>query len=507
MMHNLEGLRIVVSGFELEQQEHRGIAAFSKGLLRALKTAGAEIWLLTEYGESINESSRTEIPKAVQRRITAANILEKLNSGENREIDSGVWIKLLERVPIARKFIKLLRFIDRQKDELRSLYFPKKVIRRRQLELFYKKDLTKSPYERCERLSYLREVDGIICAKSCFRDSFSLGSRKKRRVLQIDLEGFDMLITTSPLNIEPLNIKLFTQTIHDLIPLDYQRTRDDLSCFTRRLEAAKSSKRIFVSEDARQNYEDSFEGGVSIIDNNKCVVTQSPSLSFPGDALEWEARAEYVEVSSSDKSEQYKLKPFTYFLFNSSVVPHKNLLFALKAFIESGLGQENIRMCITGKPQNDEYSQSVGDYAALHSSIIFTGYVDEATKRKLYLNALGLLSPSLIEGFGIPVLDAGCLGLQTIASPLGSHREIQKMHDFEDVVLLCSTLNTSDWASAMRLVAGENELTMAGKRELSQMNMMRKIRSERILRYRKYQDLIDKAFRAEICKLLSTNYI
>ena len=81
------------------------------------------------------------------------------------------------------------------------------------------------------------------------------------------------------------------------------------------------------------------------------------------------------------------------------------------------------------------------------------------------------------------------------------------MHDFEDVVLLCSTLNTSDWASAMRLVAGENELTMAGKRELSQMNMMRKIRSERILRYRKYQDLIDKAFRAEICKLLSTNYI
>ena len=139
------------------------------------------------------------------------------------------------------------------------------------------------------------------------------------------------------------------------------------------------------------------------INNNKCVVTQSPSLSFPGDALEWEARAEYVEVSSSDKSEQYKLKPFTYFLFNSSVVPHKNLLFALKAFIESGLGQENIRMCITGKPQNDEYSQSVGDYAALHSSIIFTGYVDEATKRKLYLNALGLLSP-LIEGFGIPVL-------------------------------------------------------------------------------------------------------
>ena len=148
-----------------------------------------------------------------------------------------------------------------------------------------------------------------------------------------------MMITTSPLNIEPLNVNLFTQTIHDLIPLDYQRTRDDLSCFTRRLEAARNAKRIFVSEDARQNYEDSFEGGVTEIDNDKCVVTQSPSLNFPGDALDWEARAEYVQVSSSDKSVQYELKPFRYFLFNSSVVPHKNLLFALKAFIESGLGQ------------------------------------------------------------------------------------------------------------------------------------------------------------------------
>ena len=42
----LKGLRLVVCGFELEQREHRGIAVFSKGLLRSLKQAGAEVWLL-----------------------------------------------------------------------------------------------------------------------------------------------------------------------------------------------------------------------------------------------------------------------------------------------------------------------------------------------------------------------------------------------------------------------------------------------------------------------------
>ena len=38
----LKGMRIVVSGFELEQAEHRGIAVFSKGLLRTLKKLGTE---------------------------------------------------------------------------------------------------------------------------------------------------------------------------------------------------------------------------------------------------------------------------------------------------------------------------------------------------------------------------------------------------------------------------------------------------------------------------------
>ena len=37
----LKGLKLVVCGYELEQREHRGIAVFSKGLLRSLKQAGA----------------------------------------------------------------------------------------------------------------------------------------------------------------------------------------------------------------------------------------------------------------------------------------------------------------------------------------------------------------------------------------------------------------------------------------------------------------------------------
>ena len=82
MTQPLKGLRLVVSGFELEQQEHRGIAVFSKGLLRVLKAAGAEIWLLTEFEPSLQDISKAQLPIAVQNRIAASRVLESLNSGD-----------------------------------------------------------------------------------------------------------------------------------------------------------------------------------------------------------------------------------------------------------------------------------------------------------------------------------------------------------------------------------------------------------------------------------------
>ena len=158
---------------------------------------------------------------------------------------------------------------------------------------------------------------------------------------------------------------------------------------------------------------------------------------------------------------------------------------------------------ITGQPQHDAYSRAVTDLVSKHKSVIFTGYVDEATKRHLYLNALALISPSLVEGFGIPVLDAACLGLPALASPIGSHREIQAMHDFQEHVLLCSTLHTSDWASAMRLVALRLRQKHQDLSPEGAQLMLNQIRRERIQRYQVLQEQIQGAFKTGLCELLS----
>ena len=498
----LKGLKLVVCGYELEQREHRGIAVFSKGLLRSLKQAGAEVWLLSEVAPTMHDMlSRAWIPQAVRRTVFTARLLDQLNSGETYLNSDSPLQRWLRSLPLMGRW---LRWLDKISDQKRCL-FPRRRIHANQLTRVPANQLLSSPYQRCERLAYLRDIDGVLCASHCFRDSFALARKRGDQTLQIDLNGFDGLITTSPLNLQPLNSPIFLQTVHDLIPLEYGRTRDHLPSFSRRLLATTSARRIYVSHDAEHKFNAAMLAAGSTTPALKPtrVLTQCPSLQFPGDALDWEARSVDVKVHSSDKVQLHTLLPAHFLLFNSSVVPHKNLLFALRAYVESGIERLGVHFCITGQPQHDEYSRAVSDLVSNHNSVIFTGYVDEATKRHLYLNALALISPSLVEGFGIPVLDAACLGLPALASPIGSHREIQAMHDFQDHVLLCSTLHTSDWASAMRLVALRLQKQRQDLSPASKQLLLNKIRRERILRYRTLQEQINNAFTSGLCELLN----
>ena len=498
----LEGLRLVVCGFELEQREHRGIAVFSKGLLRSLKQAGAEVWLLSEVAPPMHDMlSRAWLPREVRRTVFTARLLDQLNNGKSRFIVDSALKRLLRSVPVLGRVLGLLERIQ----DLNQTPFPRRRIHSNQLTQIPANQLLGSPYQRCERLAYLRDIDGVICASNCFRDSFQLARKRANQTMQIDLNGFDGFITTSPLNLQPLNTPLFLQTVHDLIPLEYGRTLDHLPSFSRRLLATISARRIYVSKDAEQKFN---AGVLSAGHNTKAltptrVLTQPPSLQFPGDALDWDARTSDLKVLSSDQKQLHMLTPSQFLLFNSSVVPHKNLLFALRAYMESDVERLGVKFCITGQPQNDSYSRAVNDLVRHHKSIVFTGYVDEATKRHLYLNALALISPSLVEGFGIPVLDAACLGLPALASPIGSHREIQAMHDFQEHVLLCSTLHTSDWASAMRLIALRLRQKHQNLSPEGAQLMLNQIRRERIQRYQVLQEKIKSAFKTGLCELLS----
>ena len=499
----LKGRKILVTAYDLEQSEHRGIAVYSKSLMRSLHEAGAEIWLLTEFFDKLSEKGLNRLPKSAQAMIRNARILNSLALGRRERP-----ITILQRkFKLARKAKSLSTYFR----VLINIIRRPRTYKPRDLNSFRLEDLYDNPYVRIERLDYLECVTGIISAPEIFLATQLAAQLPRLRPVRIDLRGFDALITTCPLNIIPRNLPTFVQTIHDLIPLEYVAHNEDPLMFSHRLEACAPAHRLFVSKSTANKYNAHIQNTTMLSSLPKihkgenpreAVIIQSPSLHFPSWLTEDPQRiADLQPVShllrkdelEASKSKQ-KLTPLRYFLFNSSVEARKNLLFLAKAYAESNLNRKGIKLCVTGKLKGDDYSKALKEIVAHEPGIILTGYVDESSKLDLYLNALGLLSPSLVEGFGIPVLDGACLGMPTIASDCESHLEIQNLHDFNEHVLCLDTLDSREWAAALQAVAGSN-------RHLG--DQAAQTRRDRIGRYVLFQSKFNKQLQKDLVAILN----
>jgi len=503
----LKGRKVLITAYDLEQSEHRGIAVYSKSLVRCLYEAGAEVWLLTEFFDKLSEKGLKLLPKSTQEMIRNARILNSLALGR-RERPTTL---------LQRKF-KLARKAKQWGNYFRLIFNLLRRPRRykaRDLNSFRLQELYDNPYVRIERLDFLECVTGIVSAPELYLSTQLAAQLPNLRPVQIDLSDFDTLITTCPLNISPYNLQTFVQTIHDLIPLEYVAHNEDPLMFSHRLQACLPARKLFVSQSTANKFQvhiqntskrASLQTARPTDSAHEAVIIQSPSLRFPSwltedpdkiadlkpvsYLLQDEATGRANTISDSRKA----LTPFRYFLFNSSVEARKNLLFLAKAYAESDLNALGIKLCVTGKLKGDEYSNALKEIVAHAPGIILTGYVDESSKLDLYLNALGLLSPSLVEGFGIPVLDGACLGAPTIASDCESHLEIQSLHDFDKHVLCFDTLDSREWAAALQAVAGS-------KRQLGVEPA--KTRRERIGRYCQFQTTFTNQLRRDLVSILN----
>ena len=510
----LQGRKILVTAYDLEQSEHRGIAVYSKSLMRCLHEAGAEVWLLTEFFDKLSEKGLKRLPKSTKAIIHNARILNSLALGR-RERPTTVLQRKFKLARKAKQWGNYLRLI------VNLLRRPRKY-RARDLNGFQLQELYDNPYVRIERLDYLECVTGIVSAPELYLATQLAAQLPNLHPVCIDLRGFDALVTTCPLNINPHNLPTFVQTIHDLIPLEYVAHNEDPLMFSHRLQACISARRLFVSQSTANKYTSHIQNSRHYstqqysnqnYSTHEAVIIQSPSLLFPGwltedpdriadlqpvsHLLRDEAGASSAQSQSNNNPTARAgktLTPFRYFLFNSSVEARKNLLFLAKAYAESDLNQKGIRLCVTGKLKGDDYSKALKEIVAHEPGIILTGYVDESSKLDLYLNALGLLSPSLVEGFGIPVLDGACLGMPTIASDCESHLEIQGLHDFNEHVLCLDTLDSREWAAALQAVAGTN-------RHLA--DQAAQTRRKRIGRYSRLQSRFNEQLQKDLVAILN----
>ena len=102
-------------------------------------------------------------------------------------------------------------------------------------------------------------------------------------------------------------------------------------------------------------------------------------------------------------------------------------------------------MCVGGNDHLEPWEMDFLIKAKLVRHFVMGGKLAEDELRKVYVEAVAFIFPSLAEGFGLPLLEAMAVGCPVIASDIPVFREIA-----DQSVLFFDPHSVEDLAAAMR---------------------------------------------------------
>ncbi len=138
-----------------------------------------------------------------------------------------------------------------------------------------------------------------------------------------------------------------------------------------------------------------------------------------------------------------------YFVYAGAIHPRKNLMNLLKAFsVFKKRQQTNMKLLLTGRLawKYGSFIESLKTYK-YRNDVVMTGYVPEEELVKIIGAAYGLVYPSLLEGFAVPVLEAMRSDVPVITSAGSAMQEIAK-----DAALYANASSYTDMADKMILL-------------------------------------------------------
>ena len=115
-----------------------------------------------------------------------------------------------------------------------------------------------------------------------------------------------------------------------------------------------------------------------------------------------------------------------FFLYSGAIHPRKNLLNLLKGFsVFKKRLKSNFKLVIAGRLawKYESFLKDLETYKYRHD-VVLTGYLPEEELVSLTASAYALVYPSLLEGFGVPVLEAMQSGVPVITSARSAMEEI-----------------------------------------------------------------------------------
>jgi len=233
--------------------------------------------------------------------------------------------------------------------------------------------------------------------------------------------------------------RAYVVTIHDLIMTHYTGDRSTtknkiiyqikikIARHLVRLAARRAEAIFCPSEFTKQDIVQKLE-----IVPDKCVVT-------------YEA-VDKMNFSSSGNN--FVSRP--YFLYVGAAYPHKNLETMINGFLEFNQTKK-YDLVLAGR--FDYFYKKLKEKNKNQPEIIFLGEVSDNRLAILYQHAQGFIFPSLVEGFGLPPLEAMSQGCVVIASRASCLPEV-----LGEAVLYFSPDNSSQLADCLNQLQSDQNL-------------------------------------------------
>lgn len=176
------------------------------------------------------------------------------------------------------------------------------------------------------------------------------------------------------------------------------------------------------------------------------------TLDTPGEkiAVTYEGFDEKIISERSAPTDNTK-----YFLYVGNAYPHKNLERLIKAFSVFRTDENShVQLLLIGK--DDYFYKKINEKIIKEnfSGVIIKNNVTDKELAVFYKNAIGLISPSLMEGFGLPVLEAMASSCLVLASDIPSLREV-----CEDSAFYFNPYSVGDIKEKMKYVYELDKLT------------------------------------------------
>lgn len=393
----LQGLNILVDGYNLEMPTGTGIKTYTINLIQALQSLGANVSVLFSKPISgntiLDEVLFFEVPEKLSKldllKTTAKYLLQ---SSKKPQV-----LNLTDKVIAPDKSLQQI-ISSTQILNLKNCY-----------------DAAKIPY-------YLFGYTTTI---------------KPPTKIDIWHKTYPII----PINVQGSQGEIVT--IHDLVPLKLPYTTlDNKKIFYKAVKSViKQSKVIItVSENSKRDILEFYD-----VNPNKIHVTYQSTHQTPLDCS---------PESLSKFLKRYQLKPQKYILFVGAIEPKKNIGRLIDAYSRL---DTDLQLVIVGK-KAWMWKKEIGNIEKIFGSgwserIKILDFINNESLKYLYTGAFSFVFPSIYEGFGLPPLEAMALGCPVVTSNNSCLQEV-----CGEAALYVNPYDTDDIRKAIEKLINQPEL-------------------------------------------------